>query len=92
MLDWRDGLSILFLILVVIGTIMLFIRLFTSTGRNYARSLKNAQAEQENRSRYLSQNLEEIRRQNVILERIADALDRAHPTQPDATSKYDTAK
>ena len=84
--NWQDAIAIPLFILIIIGSVMLFIRFVTGTGRGYAQSLRNAQAEHKNRSDYLKQNsdylkqnLEEIRRRNLILERIANALERGFP-------------
>ncbi len=81
----NDIIFVIVLTGVVIGVTILFVKLIKGTGSDYAEHLRKMRAAKETSASYLERNLAGIERQNVLLERIANALERANP--PVATDK-----
>jgi hypothetical protein len=78
----NDAAFVIFLTAVTIGITVLFVKVVKSTGSDYADHLRKMRATKEASASYLERNLAGIERQNALLERIADALDRANPPPP----------
>jgi hypothetical protein len=81
---FQNAAFVVFLSVVMLGTVILFVRVIQRTGSGYSDHLRKLRAARETSATYLERNLEAMDRQNVLLERIAEALERAHPSPGDS--------